>query len=145
VVDTSAATLLAHWSWVIAGDLSRDVVHDVPPGNLSDLNIPEFAVTNGILAEYRESIDNIDAALIFLLAERFKITKKVGQYKADVGMPPADPSRETVQIARLRSLADTAHLDPEFSEKFLRFVIDEVIHHHERIAEAAQSEAAAGA
>ena len=102
-------------------------------------------MTNGILAEYRESIDNIDAALIFLLAERFKITKKVGQYKADVGMPPADPSRETVQIARLRSLADTAHLDPEFSEKFLRFVIDEVIHHHERIAEAAQSEAAAGA
>jgi chorismate mutase len=91
------------------------------------------------LAEYRESIDNIDAALIFLLAERFKITKKVGAYKATAGMPPADPDRERVQIKRLRSLADSAHLDPEFSEKFLRFVIDEVIHHHERIAESART------
>jgi chorismate mutase len=84
------------------------------------------------LLAYRESIDNIDAALIFLLAERFKITKKVGQYKATVGLPPADPGREEVQIARLRSLAETAKLDPEFSKKFLRFVIDEVIRHHER-------------
>ena len=95
-------------------------------------------MTDETLAEYRESIDNIDAALIFLLAERFKITKKVGTYKANVGMPPADPGREQVQIRRLRSLADTANLDPEFSEKFLRFVIDEVIHHHERIAESAR-------
>jgi chorismate mutase len=99
-------------------------------------------VTNGKLAAYRESIDNIDAALIFLLAERFKITKKVGEYKAAVGLPPAAPEREKVQIARLRSLAETAHLDPEFSEKFLRFIIDEVIHHHERIAEAAQNQTA---
>jgi chorismate mutase len=91
-------------------------------------------VTDAKLAAYRESIDNIDAALIFLLAERFKITQKVGQYKAGAGLPPADPGREQIQIARLRSLADTAHLDPEFSEKFLRFIIEEVIRHHEHIA-----------
>ncbi len=93
-------------------------------------------MTNGKLAAYRESIDNIDAALIFLLAERFKITKKVGEYKAKAGMPPAAPEREKVMIARLRELAGSARLDPEFSEKFLRFIIDEVIHHHERIVEA---------
>ena len=98
-------------------------------------------MTDHQLAAYRESIDNIDAALIFMLAERFKITKKVGEYKAAVGLPPADPSREEVQIARLRSLAETAHLDPEFSEKFLRFVIEEVIRHHESVNEA---QAAAG-
>lgn len=92
-------------------------------------------MTNEILAEYRESIDNIDAALVYLLAERFKITKKVGKYKAEAGMPAAAPDREKFQIARLRSLADKAHLDPQFSEKFLRFIIDEVIHHHERSAE----------
>lgn len=92
-------------------------------------------VTTEPLREYRESIDNIDAALIFLLAERFKITKKVGAFKASTGLPPSDPDRERNQIARLRRLADTAHLDPEFSEKFLRFIVDEVIRHHQRQAE----------
>ena len=85
------------------------------------------------LREYRESIDNIDAALVFMLAERFKITQKVGAHKARAGLPPADPEREQRQIARLRELARAANLDPEFSEKFLRFVIDEVIRHHVRL------------
>jgi chorismate mutase len=85
------------------------------------------------LAGFRQSIDNIDAALIAILAERFRITKAVGELKAELQLPAADPSRETAQIARLRRLADEAGLDPEFSEKFLRFVIDEVIRHHERL------------
>ena len=83
------------------------------------------------LAGYRSSIDNIDAALILLLAERFKVTKQVGVHKAGVGLPPADPEREEQQIARLRELAASANLDPAFSEKFLRLVIDEVIRHHD--------------
>ncbi|CAN5533291.1 chorismate mutase [soil metagenome] len=84
------------------------------------------------LSRYRQSIDNIDTALICLLAERFKVTQAVGRYKAEAGLPPADPGREEAQIARLRALAVSADLDPEFSEKFLRFIIDEVIRHHER-------------
>ncbi len=87
-------------------------------------------MTDETLQGYRESIDNIDAALVFLLAERFKVTQKVGAHKATTGLPPADPAREAAQIARLRTLADSAKLDPEFSEKFLRFIIDEVIRHH---------------
>ena len=87
-------------------------------------------MTDMILHGYRESIDNIDAALVFLLAERFKTTQKVGAYKATAGLAPADPAREAAQIARLRALASQANLDPEFSEKFLRFIIDEVIRHH---------------
>lgn len=83
------------------------------------------------LAGYRAGIDNIDAALVFLLAERFRITKQVGRHKAAVGLPAADPEREQAQIARLRELAVTADLDPDFTEKFLRFVVDEVIRHHE--------------
>lgn len=89
-------------------------------------------MNDSTLASYRQSIDNIDAALVFMLAERFKITQKVGAYKAANGLPPADPRREAQQIGRLRQLAADAQLDPEFSEKFLRFVIDEVIRHHER-------------
>ena len=88
-------------------------------------------MTDDRLARYRESIDNIDAALVFILAERFKITQAVGRYKAETALPAADPDREERQIARLRRLAQDARLDPEFSEKFLRFIIDEVIRHHE--------------
>lgn len=84
------------------------------------------------LKRYRQSIDNIDAALIHMLAERFKVTQAVGDYKAANGLPPADPGREELQIARLRGLAKEADLDPEFSEKFLRFIIEEVIRYHER-------------
>ncbi|MXO64011.1 chorismate mutase [Qipengyuania oceanensis] len=87
---------------------------------------------DAVLAGYRKSIDNIDAALVHMLAERFRITQAVGEYKAKVELPPADPNREKNQIERLRKLAEEADLDPEFSEKFLRFIIEEVIRHHER-------------
>ena len=86
-----------------------------------------------ILSGYRSSIDNIDAALVFMLAERFKVTQAVGEYKATSSLPPADPVREEKQIERLRQLAQDAKLDPDFTEKFLRFIIDEVIRHHQQI------------
>ncbi|MCT2400394.1 chorismate mutase [Novosphingobium mangrovi (ex Huang et al. 2023)] len=85
-----------------------------------------------VLAGYRASIDNIDAALIHILAERFRITKAVGAYKAEHDLPASDPGREERQIVRLRKLAEDAHLDPDFGEKFIRFVIDEVIRHHQQ-------------
>ncbi len=88
------------------------------------------------LLRLRDSIDNIDAALIHLLAERFKCTQAVGVYKAAHGLPPADKSREEQQIARLRQLANTAKLDPDFAEKFLNFIVTEVIRHHEAIRSA---------
>ncbi|TPW78175.1 chorismate mutase [Schumannella soli] len=81
----------------------------------------------------RLSIDNIDAALIHLLAERFKFTQNVGVLKAKHGLPPSDPDRERKQIARLRELALAAQLDPAFAEKWFNFVVAEVIHHHERL------------
>src|SRR5690625_1915920 len=86
------------------------------------------------LLEIRDSIDNIDAALVHLLAERFKCTKQVGELKARLDLPPSDPKREEVQIARLRALAERSGLDPVFAEKFLEFILAEVIRHHEDIA-----------
>ena len=96
--------------------------------------------TDPELARLRNSIDNIDAALIHMLAERFKCTQAVGRLKAEHGLPPADPAREAQQIARLRALAHDAKLDPDFAEKFLNFIVKEVIRHHEALrAEKAQS------
>lgn len=88
------------------------------------------------LQRLRDSIDNIDAALVHLLAERFKCTQAVGRYKAEHGLPPADPAREAAQIERLRALAKNAKLDPDFAEKFLNFIVTEVIRHHEAIRRA---------
>jgi chorismate mutase len=86
------------------------------------------------LERLRGSIDNIDAAIVHMLAERFKCTQEVGRLKAEYRLPPADPAREREQIDRLRQLATEARLDPAFAEKFLNFIIAEVIRHHERIA-----------
>lgn len=87
------------------------------------------------LLSIRSSIDNFDATLVYLLAERFKVTQRVGFLKAKHQLPPADPDREAAQIARLRRLAEEAQLDPAFAEKFLNFIISEVIRHHQAIAE----------
>lgn len=83
----------------------------------------------------RGSIDNYDAQLVYLLAERFKATQRVGHLKATHQLPASDPNREKAQIERLRTLAHEAHLDPEFAEKFMNFIISEVIRHHQHISE----------
>lgn len=89
--------------------------------------------TDSALAELlrlRASIDRIDAALIYMLAERFRATQQVGQLKAAHDLPASDPAREERQVARLRRLAEEAELDPEFAEKWFNFVVAEVIRHH---------------
>ena len=85
-----------------------------------------------LLKGHRESIDRLDAVLVYTLAERFAHTQAVGRLKAEHALPPSDPSREAAQIARLEGLAQEAGLDPDFAKKFLGFVIEEVIRHHRR-------------
>lgn len=87
------------------------------------------------LSALRQSIDNVDAALVHMLAERFQFTQQVGRLKAQAGLPASDKQREADQIARLRRLAEEANLDPAFAEEFLNFIVAEVIRHHEKIAD----------
>lgn len=85
-----------------------------------------------LLKEHRESIDRLDAILVYTLGERFKHTQAVGRLKAEHDLPPSDPAREASQIARLEDLALQAQLDPEFAKNFLNFIIQEVIQHHRK-------------
>lgn len=86
-----------------------------------------------LLKDHRDSIDRLDAILVYTLAERFKHTQSVGRLKAEHDLPPSDPAREAQQIARLERLSQEADLDPDFARKFLNFVISEVIRHHEKL------------
>jgi chorismate mutase len=104
------------------------------PGGQAGQQGPDEAAV-ALLNALRASIDNLDAAIVHLLAERFKCTQKVGALKAEHGMPASDPEREARQIERLHRLARAADLDPVFAERFLTFVIDEVIRHHRALAE----------
>ncbi|NSX53254.1 chorismate mutase [Parasulfitobacter algicola] len=85
-----------------------------------------------VLKDHRNSIDRLDAILVYTLGERFKHTQAVGKLKAQHDLPPSDPTREATQIERLEDLARRADLDPEFAKKFLNFIIQEVIQHHEK-------------
>ena len=84
------------------------------------------------LEQFRKSIDNLDAALVHIMAERFRVTKQVGELKAQADLPPSDPEREKNQVIRLRELATSSNLDPDFAEKLLNFIISEVIQHHKQ-------------
>ena len=85
-----------------------------------------------LLKDLRHSIDNLDSILVHTLAERFRCTQTVGKLKAEHGLPPADPAREAQQVARLERLSQESGLDLDFARKFMRFIVDEVIHHHEK-------------
>jgi chorismate mutase len=95
-------------------------------------SVDPVALAAELLSEHRASIDRLDAILVYALAERFKHTQAVGRLKAAHGLPPSDPAREAAQVERLKRLAAEADLDPEFAQKVLAFIIQEVIKHHER-------------
>jgi len=86
-----------------------------------------------LLGDLRRSIDNLDAVLVHTLAERFRCTQAVGRLKAEHDLPAADPDRESRMIERLERLSAESGLDPEFAKKFMRFIVDEVIHHHRQM------------
>ena len=85
-----------------------------------------------VLHDHRDSIDRLDAILVYTLSERFRHTKAIGKLKAENGLLPSDPDREAYQISRLENLADEAGLDPKFAKNLLNFIIQEVIQHHKK-------------
>ena len=120
----------ASWIWWMREHPARDATRAATCAATDDATRAQ-----ALLKEHRESIDRLDAILVYTLAERFKHTQSVGRLKAAHELPPSDPAREARQIERLERLATEADLDPEFAKKFLTFIISEVIRHHEKLQE----------
>jgi len=91
----------------------------------TDLSVQDIS-----LSELRQQIDEIDRQLVELLAERFRVTQRVGEHKRDHDLPAVDPAREAAQVTRTKELARQAGLDPDIADRLLRFLIDEVVKNH---------------
>ena len=87
------------------------------------------------LTDLRTAIDEIDERFVKLLAERFNVTREVGQLKADLGMAAIDAKREDQVDAKARRLADDNGLDADLVSEVLRTIIDRVVAEHRTIAE----------
>ncbi|MEX2445170.1 MAG: chorismate mutase [Alkalispirochaeta sp.] len=85
------------------------------------------------LATYRETLDRLDAALVYLLAERFSVTEAIGQLKATLDLPPLDSEREQTQLERLREIARSAGLESTHVERVFREITGMVRERHEEI------------
>lgn len=97
---------------------------------------PQNAQAVERIKRLRQSIDNVDTAIVSLLAERFKCTAEVGVLKAQAGFAPEDREREKQQAQRLKEVAINAGLDPSIEENYREFVVTEAKKRHQRIAEA---------
>lgn len=82
------------------------------------------------LSSYRITIDNFDAALIHILAERLRCTHKVGELKAARKLSETDTSRGAQQLNRLKKIVQDGGLDENFVEGFMHYIIDEVVRRH---------------
>ncbi|MCV6609048.1 MAG: chorismate mutase [Campylobacterales bacterium] len=65
------------------------------------------------LSELREEINHIDEEIVKQIAQRFKITKKVGEYKKANNLPILNSGREEIIYKKLESLATEQGINAE--------------------------------
>jgi chorismate mutase len=87
------------------------------------------------LLTLRTKVDEIDAALMDLLAERFKVTEQVGILKVRRDIPLIDTSREDAQTKRIRNIAKSKGVNPDLAENILRLIINQSVRNHQKIKE----------
>ncbi|WP_376776754.1 chorismate mutase [Rhizobium laguerreae] len=88
----------------------------------------------GQLGSYRRTIDNLDSALLYILAERFRCTEQVGHLKAKQELPAIDNERERRQLDRLMSIANDVGLSGHFVEGLMTMIVGAVVERRREIA-----------
>jgi len=85
------------------------------------------------LLEARDKIDKVDRKLVLLLAERFFLTRQVGQLKAESNLNAVDAGRETQKLAVIKELCQKHELNPELVAGIFSQIMAEVVQNHRRI------------
>ncbi|MBB3110824.1 chorismate mutase [Paenibacillus phyllosphaerae] len=96
------------------------------------------------LNQLRVDIDQVDRQIIALLAERFKLTEEVGQYKAQQGLPAQDPFREQLQFNKIAQLSEECGLKPGYASDIYRLIMDLAIARHRELRQESPSCTASG-
>jgi chorismate mutase/prephenate dehydrogenase len=75
------------------------------------------------LDELRTRLNEIDAALIELIAERQEKSREIARVKRSTGHPTRDFAREREVIVGARSLAESRGVSPQLAESLMRMLI----------------------
>ena len=77
------------------------------------------------LTALRDQIDEVDKALLNLLAKRLELVAEVGEVKSRFGLPIYVPEREASMLASRRAEAEALGVPPDLIEDVLRRVMRE--------------------
>lgn len=87
------------------------------------------------LEQLRQEIEKIDEQWLQIIAKRFEITQKVGEYKKEHNLPAGDAVRETKLYDRIAMLAKEINLDPYLARDILKKIIEKAKENHKKIKE----------
>lgn len=85
------------------------------------------------LTKLRVAIDKVDEDIIQLLAKRFALTRRVGNYKKIKKLDPIDSCRERSQAKRLVKLSKKSGLNYYLVLSLYKLIIDEVVKNHKKM------------
>lgn len=92
------------------------------------------------LLSLRKQIDRLDHGLVLMLANRFALTRRVGEIKARVGLDSFDPQREAEKIADIRQLCAQHDVNPDLVADMLAQIMRETVKNHDKIRSSLQSQ-----
>lgn len=108
-----------------------DAAQQVTPSELlrilGGLTLRTTPAAESSLAESRAEIDHIDNELLALLARRMRISRGIGAYKREHGMPILQPQRYEELLRTRASQSERLGMSAEFIREILRAIHEESV------------------
>lgn len=85
------------------------------------------------LAPYRQQLDQINQALVDLLAHRMDICRTIARVKSTHQIPMMQPQRVTSTLDTVRALAAERQLRPDYLDTLFTVIIKETCEEEQRL------------